>query len=212
MLPIGPKPILEININRAKAFGFDRHFLMVGYMADTIRSYFRDGSSLGVELLYFEEEEPKGTAGPLSSIEGLVTEPFLVMNADVLTEFKLGKLLEVHKSGGSVITVGLKELRLDIPYGIAELGENEEIVHIREKPTMEFLINAGIYCVSPEALNLIPPTGIYHMTHLIEDARREGMKVLGLRFDESWRDIGRLDDYIDTVQENEKGIRFDRFD
>ncbi|MFW9890118.1 MAG: sugar phosphate nucleotidyltransferase, partial [Candidatus Thorarchaeota archaeon] len=43
MLPIGSKPILEINISRARDLGFERYFLMVNYKAEVISSYFRDG-------------------------------------------------------------------------------------------------------------------------------------------------------------------------
>ena len=55
LLPIGSKPILEVMINRMREQGFHRFYLMVNYKSDMIRSYFGDGSNLGVSIEYLEE-------------------------------------------------------------------------------------------------------------------------------------------------------------
>ncbi|MFW9964002.1 MAG: sugar phosphate nucleotidyltransferase [Candidatus Sifarchaeia archaeon] len=210
MLPIGPKPILEINIQRAKEFGFKRHLLMVSYKADVIREYFRDGELLGVEIQYFTEKERRGTAGPLFFLKDIVTEPFIVMNADILTDLNLKNLLKFHNSQGADLTVALKRVDLDIPYGVVKVESENSIESIDEKPTLEFLINSGIYVVSPELLDIIPDSGIYPMTSLITDSKAKGMTVLGYQFTDSWKDIGRLDDYLKALNgEDNPPIEFD---
>jgi NDP-sugar pyrophosphorylase family protein len=70
---------------------------------------------------------------------------------------------------------------------------------------MHFLINSGIYVVSPNLLDIIPDDGEYLMTKLIDEARNSGFKVLGYQFTESWRDIGRLDDYLKAINDLENG-------
>ena len=202
MLPIGSKPILEINITKAKEFGFKRNFLMVNYKAEVISGYFGDGSALGVSIEYFEERERRGTAGPLSFLKDIVTQPFVVMNADILTDLDLKSLLNSHKKNGADLTVALKRVPFDIPYGVAKLGENEVIEALEEKPTIEYMINSGIYVVSPNLIDLIPDTGMYQMTELITDAKEAGKSIHGHVFEDSWRDIGRLDDYIKATNEN----------
>ena len=204
MLPIGPKPILEINIQRAKDLGFKRHLLMVNYKAEVIREYFRDGALLGVEIQYFTEKERKGTAGPLLFLKDVVTEPFVVMNADILTDLNLKKLLKFHNSQGADLTVALKRVDLNIPYGVVKVASQDSIESIDEKPILEFLINSGIYVISPSLLDIIPETGMYPMTSLIADAKERGMNVLGYQFTESWKDIGRLDDYIKALNGADK--------
>jgi NDP-sugar pyrophosphorylase family protein len=202
MLPIGSKPILEINITKAKELGFKRCFLMVNYKAEVISAYFGDGSTFGVDIQYFEEHERRGTAGPLFFLKDTVSEPFVVMNADIMTDLDLKLLLASHKKKGADLTVALKRVLFDIPYGVAELSEDNEIESLDEKPTYQYMINSGIYVVSTSLIDVIPENGVYHMTDLIVDARKKGKSVVGHVFEDSWRDIGRLDDYIKAVNEN----------
>ncbi|MFW9888298.1 MAG: sugar phosphate nucleotidyltransferase, partial [Candidatus Thorarchaeota archaeon] len=162
----------------------------------------RDGNSFGVEIRYFEERERRGTAGPLFFLKGIMEESFIVMNADVLTELDLKKLLKFHNASKSELTVALKRVEMKVPYGVAELGNDFNLIRMDEKPTLEYLINSGIYAVSADIIEMIPSAGIYHMTDLMADAIAQGKKVSGFSFDDSWRDIGRLNDYLDAVNDN----------
>lgn len=201
MLPIGPKPILELNIIKAKEYGFKRFFLMVNYKAEIIRNYFGNGNDFGVAIQYFEELEARGTAGPILFLKDIIKDPIVVMNADILTDVNLKTLLLEHKKKKADLTVALKRIEINIPYGIAKLTENDSIQSLEEKPTYEFLINSGIYIVSPCMIDFIPETGIYHMPQLIDDGIKNEKNIIGHVFDESWRDIGRLDDYIKAFNE-----------
>lgn len=86
LVPLGGRPIMEIVIRQLQRHGFRHITLAVGYMADLIRAYFGDGAKLGVHLDYSYEAKPMGTVGPLALINDL-DDTFLVMNADVLTDF-----------------------------------------------------------------------------------------------------------------------------
>lgn len=211
MLPIGHKPILEINIQRACKFGFKRHLLLVNYKAEVIREYFQDGSILGVDIQYFTEKERRGTAGPLLFLKDVVTEPFVVMNGDILTDLDLKALIKYHKSNNAMLTIALKRVEMNIPFGVVKVDDSEVVESIDEKPNLKFLINSGIYVVSPELLDIIPENGMYPMTTFIEDAKKNGMSVLGYEFDDPWKDIGRLDDYFKAFNgsdENDTVIEF----
>lgn len=203
MLPIGSKPILEINISRACEQGFKRVFLLVNYKAEVIQSYFGDGKSMGAEIQYFFEKERRGTAGPLGSLREVVDEPFIVMNADILTEIRLKTLIEFHRTKDAVLTVALKSFEIPIPYGVISIDDDDVIHEVQEKPQLDLLINSGIYALSPEILDIIPPDGMYPMIQLIADARHQEKRVLGFKFDDYWRDIGRMDDYLQVVQGNQ---------
>lgn len=196
MLPIGPKPILEINIDKARSLGFKRIFLMVNYKSEVIQDYFGDGRSFGISITYFEEKERRGTAGPLTMLMDEVSDSFVVMNADILTDLDLMQFLAIHARSKAELTVALKRLRMKVPYGVAEIGNDGLMESMIEKPDLEYLINAGIYAVSPSLLEQIPPSGLYHMTDLIRDSRKANRTIIGYPFDDAWRDIGRLDDYI----------------
>lgn len=202
MLPIGSKPILHINIESITKQGFNRVFLMVNYKAEIIEGYFGDGESFGIPIEYVVEDEPRGTAGSLSRLIDVADDPLVVMNADVLTDLSLQKLLQFHEKKSSHVTIALKQIQMDIPYGVVKLDDEKTVTLLEEKPREKFLINSGIYVVSHEAMMLIPQHGIYHMTDLINDVKAKGMSVVGLEFDDKWRDIGRLDDYLKAADSN----------
>src|SRR5437899_8920830 len=63
LMPVGDMPVLEILLRRLRATGFDRVHLAVGYLAELIEAYFRDGERFGIQIDYLREDEPLGTAG-----------------------------------------------------------------------------------------------------------------------------------------------------
>jgi len=209
LLPLGAKPILEVLIGRMKDQGFDTFYLMVNYKAEMIRSYFGSGSALGVRIEYFEEHEKRGTAGPLCELKNRMKNSFVVLNADLLTSIRFNDLLAFHTEHGADMTVALKRFKKRIAYGVAETSETHALLRIDEKPSMTFLINSGIYAITPKVLKLIPAKGLFQMTDLINKAIKEGMNVIGFEFEEPWRDIGRLDDYMKAVGEIENGLEGD---
>src|SRR5437868_10797377 len=90
LLPVGEKPILEIIIERLGRQGVKDIILAVGYRAELIETYFRNGAPFGARIDYVRESEPLGTAGPLSLVRDECRlapgEPLLIMNGDLLTE------------------------------------------------------------------------------------------------------------------------------
>ena len=116
LVPIGGRPIMEIVIRQLQRHGFRRITLAVGYMADLIRAYFGDGAKLGVNIDYSYESEPLGTVGPLSMINGL-NDTFLVMNADVLTNFNYNELVRYHRDQGGVATIAAYEREVRSTWG-----------------------------------------------------------------------------------------------
>jgi NDP-sugar pyrophosphorylase family protein len=209
LLPLGAKPILEVVLSRMRQQGFRKFYLMVNYKADMIRSYFGSGTSLDVKIEYFEEKSKRGTAGPLTALKGIVESPFIVMNADLLTSIRFDDLLKFHKKNDASITVALKRFDRKIEYGVVDIGPDSNVISIDEKPTFSFLINSGIYAVSPEVIDLVPTEGVYPMTELIPNAIKSGKTVLGYEFTKPWRDIGRLDDYMKVITDIENGSESD---
>ena len=95
LLPVGEHPILEEIVIRLKRFELRDIVMAVGYRAELIETYFRDGSHLGVHVEYAHESEPLGTAGPLALVRKQFghsvkeSDSLLVMNGDLLTEIDM---------------------------------------------------------------------------------------------------------------------------
>jgi NDP-sugar pyrophosphorylase family protein len=77
-----------------------------------------------------------------------------------------------------------------VPYGAVELDGNR-IVEITEKPTLNRLINAGIYLVSPRLLDRIPADKEFGMPSLIEMSLARGERVEAFEIAEDWIDVGQ---------------------
>ncbi len=194
MFPIGERPILELLLTRLHKHAIDDIYLALGYKAELIETYFKDGAQLGVRLHYVRESEPLGTAGALNLLRDQLQAPFLMMNGDLVTRLDFRAFHAFHMAQRAAMTVGVKAYEVPIPYGVVE-STNDVVVALREKPTLSVNINAGIYAVSPEVLTLLPSSGRYDATQLIQAAMDAGLRVCSYLINEYWMDIGRFEDY-----------------
>ena len=91
LLPIGESSVLEIQILSLKKHGVTDIFIATNYMADYVQAFLGDGSKYGVRLVFSKEQQPLGTCGPVTLLEKELTEPFFLMNGDILTTLDFGK-------------------------------------------------------------------------------------------------------------------------
>ena len=194
MLKVGTKPLLETILENFIEYGFRRFSISVNYMADMVQSYFGDGSRWGVEITYLQEARQLGTAGALSLLPERPAESLLVMNGDVLTKVNFSQLLDFHAGHRARGTMCVREYDFQVPYGVVSI-DNHRIAGIEEKPVHRFFVNAGIYVLEPQALDLIPRDTRFDMTTLFEAmvGQRDETAVFPIR--EYWLDIGQMADY-----------------
>jgi dTDP-glucose pyrophosphorylase len=195
MLPVGDGPLLETVLGQVRRAGFGKVLMAVNYRADVIEDHFGDGSDFGVQIDYVREEQALGSAGALQLVRDQLDEPFIVMNADLLTNVNLGALLRYHQEEGDAVTIGVRRYQLEVPYGVVDIDDGA-VTGLREKPSVGFFVNAGLYAVSPEAVELLPPqVRQFHMTDLVDAALTAGKRVGSFPVREYWLDIGQLADY-----------------
>jgi NDP-mannose synthase len=194
LLPIGEKSILEIQIERLKSYGFDSIYLATNYKSEYIENFFGDGSRYGVSLSISREDDPLGTAGPLSLLKDKITEPFLVINGDILTLLDFRKMYDYALSKKAPLTIGIKKEILPFAFGnIDYVGDF--VTGIQEKPNFELYILAGIYVMSPGIFSYIPYNSFYGMDMLIKNLLNRGIPIPKYQINEYWLDIGRMNDY-----------------
>ncbi|HIP14924.1 MAG TPA: CBS domain-containing protein [Sulfurimonas autotrophica] len=194
LLKVGNKPILETIIENFAKYGFVNITISVNYKADMIKKHFGDGSALGVNIDYIEEEKRLGTAGSLSLMRERPQEPFFVMNADLLTNVNFDHLLDYHSFENAIATMCVREYDYQVPYGVIQT-EGSRILSIEEKPVHKFFVNAGIYILSPQVFEYIPKDEFYDMPTLFEDIIKDSLKTVSFPIHEYWLDIGRVSDF-----------------
>lgn len=194
LLPIGEKSVLEIQIERLKKFGFDEIFLATNYKSQYIEGFFGDGSRYGVKLSISKEDKPLGTAGPLLLLKEQLTEPFIVMNGDILSLIDFSKLYEFALMQKSLLTISIKKEITPFAFGNIYF-DGDRVTGIEEKPNIVMYILSGIYVMKPEIFKFFPDDEYFGMDSLILKMLAEDSIISKYELKEYWLDIGRINDY-----------------
>lgn len=166
MIPIAGKPILEWQIENLKACGLTDITLVIGYLGDVIQEYFGNGSKFGVNIDYFVEDTPLGTAGALFKMN--LTEDFLLMCGDVILDVDFNRFIEFHNKNkawaslmahpnghpydSSLLVTNilppqeLGGLPVDTHRVVRWLNKEDERLYYKNR------VNAGVEIISPELL------------------------------------------------------------
>lgn len=194
LLPIGEKAVLEIQIEHLKQHGFDEIYLATNYKSAYIENFFGDGSKYGVKLIISKEDKPLGTAGPIKLLDKYLTEPFLVMNGDILTLLNYSEMYAFASAKTSLLTIGTKEIVTPFQFGNI-FYDGDLVSGIDEKPNIKTNILAGICIIKPPLLEIIPEDTYYGMDTLIKSMIEKQMPIHHYQIEEYWLDIGKIDDY-----------------
>ena len=157
MVPIANRPVMEHIIDLLKKYGIKDIAVTLQYMPEIIKDHFGDGSEYGVNLNYFIEDIPLGTAGSVKNAEDFLDETFIVISGDALTDINLDKALAFHWNRNAVATLVLKRVENPIEYGVVVTDKTGKITRFLEKPSwgevFNDTVNTGIYVLNPEILN-----------------------------------------------------------
>ncbi len=193
MLPVGDRPLLEIMIEQLRNVGVGRVHLSTYHQSEKISDYFGDGSQLGVEITYVDEDRPLGTAGAF----GLIAPPtgtLLVVNGDILTDLDFRAFMAFHREHAADLTVAVRQYDFEVPYGVVEC-DGAEVRSLSEKPVQKYFVNAGIYLLEPAVYEHIDSAEPFDMTELIQRLLGRKRPVASFPIREYWLDIGEHSQY-----------------
>jgi dTDP-glucose pyrophosphorylase len=205
MLCVGGKPMLEHIIERAKAGGFSRFTLAVHYLGHMIEEHFGDGSRMGVHIDYLREEQPLGTAGAIGLLPSRPDVAFVVSNGDVLTDIHYGELLDFHTRHAAAATMAVRLHEWQNPFGVVHT-EGMNIVGIEEKPVSRSHINAGVYVLEPQTLDVLVKGEHCDMPMLFNRLQERAARTIVYPMHEPWLDVGRVAD-LESARALHPGIR-----
>lgn len=194
MLHVGGKPILQTIIEKFVGYGFTKITLCVNYKSEKIQEHFGDGREFGADIDYLFEDKRMGTAGALSLLGDMPTEPFFVMNGDLLTNVNFEHLLEFHVNNKAMATMCVREYDFQVPYGVVNIDDGQ-VKSIDEKPIHKFFVSAGIYMLNPQCISCIPDDEFYDMPTLFEHLIQSKENIISFPLREYWLDIGQMEEY-----------------
>lgn len=213
MVPIVNHPTMRHNVELLKRYGFDEIIANIHYHPEQIENYFSGGEACGVKLSYSFEEELLGTAGGVKRMGqkiAKISETFIVLSSDALTDINLGRLLASHKSNGALATIALAKVADVREFGVVIQDDSGRITGFQEKPSPEValsdLANTGIYIFEPEIFELIPE-GFYDFgKQLFPRLVEKHAPFYGYQMVEYWNDVGGLEKYIQSNYDAMKGL------
>jgi len=194
LLPVGNRPILDHILSGLKNAGIDDVVLSVNYRGDQIREHVGSGKRHDLSVNYITEKQRLGTAGALSLLSPRPQRPFLVMNGDLLTNLNYSKLLHFQRENDYALVMCVRQYKIQVPYGVVSIDQEGHINGLQEKPVHEHFINAGIYVLKPQCIDLIPKAQFFDMTDLTNALIEKGETIAAFPLVEYWRDIGRPED------------------
>ena len=193
MVEVGGRPLIHTNVDMLVAQGFADITISLNYLGEVIEDYLGDGSRFGARISYVRETKRLGTGGALTLLPEAPSEPFVVMNGDILTSVDFAAMLRFHVEGGAMATMAVNKYTYNVPFGVVDVKDSH-IKRLREKPSYDLFVNAGIYILSPGALELVPRDTFFDMPTLFETLMRNGDATLAFPLREHWLDIGQPDD------------------
>ena len=195
LLEVQGKTITEHLFDLIKKYGIRDIVLCVGYLKDKIKEHFGDGSKLGINITYVEENEPLGTAGPLKLAKNYLKDSFIVSNGDELKNINIPRMFRLHKRKNALATMALTTVDDPSHYGVARL-DGSRIVEFIEKPSNppSNLINAGFYILEPEVIDMIPNGFSMLEKDVFPQIAKLG-RLRGFPFAGQWFDIGNIERY-----------------
>lgn len=200
LLRIGGQTIVQRILGQFAAAGIIDIVLTINYMAEHFTAFLGDGSSSGVQIRYIREDTPLGTAGALTMLpDEFAGRPMIVTNGDLITDIDFAAFFAHHQTSGVSITVGSATYEVPNPYGVLTHHDGL-LTSIVEKPTRVDAINAGMYVVDHDLVQMIPAGRMYGMPNLIDAVMAAGRPVGVYPLPGYWYDVGTPQEF-DKVSE-----------
>jgi mannose-1-phosphate guanylyltransferase len=199
MLPLVDRPLLAYTFEHLRRHGVERAVLSCGYLPTQLQEHFGDSYG-GFALDYRVEAEPLGTGGAVRFAAEGIRGPFYAVNGDSLREADLSELARFHRERGAKATILLTPVEDPTRYGLVRLERDGRVQSFLEKPRPEEidtnLINAGVYVLEPEVLDLIPSDRAVSIEREVFPRLVAEGSCYGLALPGYWLDVGTPKSYL----------------
>ncbi len=201
LVPVAGRPIMEHILLLLRRHQVREVVATVQYLGAHIRNFFGDGSEQGVNLGYSVEDTPLGTAGSVKLAEDQLTETFIVISGDALTDIDLGAAVRFHRQRQSMATIVLKPVPNPLEYGVVVADDEGRVQRFLEKPSwgevFSDLANTGIYVLDPAVFQYFKAGEVTDWSgDVFPKLLKEGEPVFGWVADGYWEDVGSHQAYL----------------
>jgi len=204
---VNDRSLLEWNIKFMKRYGVKEILICLPKGREDVKEKFNT-QTMGVDIKYFDEEYPLGTAGSINAIKDFITETCVICYSDDLKKVDLDDMYVFHKHNHKTATIALTTVDDPSNFGVALMNGNK-IVAFVERPAKEGapskLINSGVFIVEPEILKCIPEGfSIFEQDVFPKLAKNDNL--IGYVFSGQWLKIRTQED-LEKARKEWKGIK-----
>lgn len=200
LMPVANIPMVDRTIAYLKQHGVTEIIVNAHHMHHQIISHFADAIPHGIPIHVAVEEHILGTGGGIKNVEGFWdSEPFVVINVDIITDINLTAAIHTHRKNHNLVTLVLH----DYPqFNQVKVDPQGKIRDFYDTAGPGLLAFTGIHVLSKPALDYIPPARYYNIIEayrsIINDSNAVGSYVSK---DHYWTDMGSIDSYIQANKE-----------
>lgn len=171
LAPVNGKPLLQRNIEYLKGFGIKDIIVNVHHFADQIIDFIENNGQFGIRIsVSHEVEEPLETGGGLKKAAWFFEDskhPFIVCNADILTDLDLRKMYAYHQQKKGLATLAITQRKTSRNF---LFNDDHLLVGWENNKTGEQRISRNsivtypgafttIHVIEPRMIPLIPQSG-----------------------------------------------------
>jgi NDP-sugar pyrophosphorylase family protein len=197
LVEVEGRTLLEIALERLRAFGIQEVIVNVHHFADMMVDYLNSNRNFGMRIEISREELLLDTGGGLKKAAWFFrgdTEPFILHNVDVISSIDLNYMVRYHKDNGALATLAVHDRPTSRPLVFDETFRLEG-----RGPGLAF---SGIHVISPRLPEMLTEDGVFSIIDSYLRLAAQGEKILGFRADEYyWRDLGKPGDLKQAAQD-----------
>lgn len=159
LVDIGGRPLLDIWLDALASAGVDEVLVNVHHLHDLVEEHVAARAGRAPFVRVVHEPVLLGSAGTLRANREFVAgeQFFLAINADNLTTFDIGRLMQAHDRAPALATLAVFRAPHPERCGIVTVDDDGVVVGFEEKPTHPAgdLANAGLYAFAPRVIDLV---------------------------------------------------------
>ncbi len=202
VLPVLNRPLLHWTLERLARDGVTDAVVNLHHLPKSVMDALGDGREFGLTIHYSPERRILGTGGgPRAVRDFFGTEPFLLVNGDMLFDFDLRRLVARHRSTDARATLALLPNPDPRVYGPVVTDRSGRVLSLAGRPKRAHgtaSLFTGVQVMDPVLLDLLPMGASDTVLDLYAPLVAEGGHVAGVRVRGAWYDFGRPSLYLDT--------------
>ncbi len=212
LVPVAGKPMLQWQIEKLTAFGFNEIIINVHHFAGQVIDFVKANNSFGQQILFSDETgQLLETGGGLLKAAWFFDDnkPFLVHNVDVISDIDLRQMIRYHIGQNALATLAVSARETSRYFlfdntlqlrGWKNVKTGEEKIPLPDQKPLQPLAFGGIHVISPEFFQLITENGRFPIVDVYLRLCSHYPVKAYLSENKYWFDMGKPQDLIDAAR------------